>query len=241
MPAASKLPPALARLATGALDLLWPERCVGCDTPGTLLCEDCAKRLPTIDRRWACPFCGAPFGWLVCTDCTGPSPELPRIVSAFAHEGAAARLVTVYKDEHERRLAPLLAEAIHLALHSAFEEDGEIVTLDAIAFIPSTEEALARRGFDPMQGVARELSARIDLPVADALIHYSSGDQRELTGEERAENVRGSFEATGDVFGARLLLIDDVVTTGSSLREAARALAARGARVALAASVTRVW
>ncbi len=234
--------PRLARFVEGALEFLWPARCVGCDEPGTLLCEACAASLPVIDQRYACPHCGAPFGWLVCTNCAEPAPELERVASAFAYEGVAERLVKVYKDDHERRLAPVLAEALRFALENLAASAPEALpSLDAIAFIPATEEAYLRRGFDHMELVARELSKRLDVPVADVLIHHRSGDQRELGGEERAENVRGSFEVAGDVWGSRLLLVDDVITTGASLRESARSLVARGATVPLAASVARVW
>ncbi len=240
--------PTLARLIDGAFEFLWPARCVGCDEPGTLLCAECAEALPVIDQRFSCPRCGAPFGWLVCTNCAEPIPEIGRMISAFAYEGVAERLVKVYKDEHERRLAPILAEALHLALENlaecvpaARDAPEPAAGFDAIAFVPATEEAFLRRGFDHMEDVARELSRRLGLPVADVLVHHHSGDQRELGGEERTENVRGSFEVVGDVWGSRLLLVDDVVTTGASLREAARALVARGASVPVAASVARVW
>ncbi len=234
--------PLLGRAVDAALEFLWPARCVGCDEPGTLLCPECAAGLSAIDQRFACPRCGAPFGWLACTGCTEPAPELGRVVSAFAYEGVAERLVKVYKDEHERRLAPLLAEALRFAVENLAEcEPTALPALDAIAFIPATEEAYLRRGFDHMELVARELAKRLCLPVADVLVHHRSGDQRELGGEERAENVRGSFEVAGEVWGSRLLLVDDVITTGSSLREAARALVSRGALVPLAASVARVW
>ncbi len=234
--------PLLTRLVEGALEFLWPARCVGCDEPGTLLCPACAASLPAIDQRFACPHCGAPFGWLVCTNCTEPAPELGRVASAFAYEGVVERLVKVYKDEHERRLAPLLAEALRFAIENLAEcEPSVLEAIDAIAFIPATEQAYLRRGFDHMELVARELSKRIGLPVADVLVHHRAGDQRELGGEEREENVRGTFEVMGEVWGSRLLLVDDVITTGASLREAARALVARGAFVPLGASVARVW
>lgn len=233
---------ARGRSAAGLVaDFLWPERCVGCDKPGTLLCEDCAANLPLIEQRYACPRCGAPFGWLVCTQCDETWDEIGQLVSALGYEGVAKALVTVYKDGHERRLAPVLAQLIA----SALEQSGALAKLerplDALAFIPSTPAAYNRRGFDPMEDVARELSSRMGLPMVDVLAHEDVEDQRRLGRAERAENVRGSFVALGDLWQSRLLLIDDVVTTGASARAAAAALKSRGASVLVCASVCRVW
>lgn len=64
----------LRRVARTAIEdvseLLWPTRCVGCDVPGSLLCDSCRRSLPAIDQRTACPRCGAPFGDLICTECS---------------------------------------------------------------------------------------------------------------------------------------------------------------------------
>lgn len=68
--------PVLDRLASGlnvakggVEELLWPTRCVLCDVPGTLLCEDCRLEIPYIDSLHACPYCGQAYGKLVCIDC----------------------------------------------------------------------------------------------------------------------------------------------------------------------------
>ena len=214
---------------------------MGCDLPGTLLCDECREALPVIDQDFACPRCGAPFASIVCTECSAEWTEIGRTVSALVFDGTARRLVTVYKDAHERRLAPILAGLIHRALEESGALAGLEAPLDAIAFIPSTPSAYARRGFDPMEGVAAELAPLLGLPAIDVLAHEDVGDQRALGRSERAANVQGSFAAIGDLFEMRLLLIDDVITTGASARAAALALASHGATVEVCASVARVW
>ena len=228
-------------------ELLWPTRCIGCDYPGELLCERCRASLPWIEQRWACPSCGAPFGWLTCTECHHEW-EPRATICAMGFEGTAARMATTLKDHHELRLAPVIAAAMATALDEASAwpaHDGrprfDSEALDAIAFVPATAEAFLRRGFDHMELVARALSAETGIPLADVLARCEALDQRGLSREERAANAEGTIKVLEDVSDLRILLIDDVITTGASIREATRALCARGVAEVTACSLCRVW
>jgi hypothetical protein len=112
--------------------------------------------------------------------------------------------------------------------------------LDGMVFVPATHEAYLRRGFDHMEYVARELAAITGLEVFDALARTSARDQRELGREARAANAARTYAVAQEVYGARILLIDDVITTGASMREAVRSLQAAGAEQVWAASIARV-
>lgn len=233
--------------AEGMAEILWPTRCVACEQPGELLCEKCREGLPWIEQRLACPTCGAPYGFLTCTECEGDW-SARSTVAALGFSGAPARMVTCLKDAHELRLAPVIAAALLGALEEAAAwpaEDGlarfDASATDALCFVPATPAARARRGFDHMELVARELSAALGVPLACLLARSSRHDQRELGREERAANLAGTVRAREDVSGARLLLIDDVATTGASVNEAARALLARGAASVTACVLARVW
>ena len=237
--------PGLVGQAAG--ELLWPTRCIVCEQPGPLLCDACRAELPWIEQRWACPVCGAPFGSLVCTECARDWPTRS-CVCALPFDGAGARMAICLKDAHERRLAPVMAAAIATALDEAASwpaTDGrprhDPTLLDALCFVPATAEAYRRRGFDHMELVARELSWVLSLPLADLLARAPARDQRGLGREERARNLAGTVEVLGDVEGLHLLLVDDVVTTGSSLRACADALLARGAASVSACALARVW
>nr|MCR4870315.1 ComF family protein [Atopobiaceae bacterium] len=113
--------------------------------------------------------------------------------------------------------------------------------LDAIAFVPATAAAYRRRGFDHMELVARALSRETGIPLADVLVRPRAKDQRGLTRDERAANLAGTIRSIEDVSDLRILLIDDVITTGASIREATRALDARGAEAVTACALCRVW
>lgn len=234
-------------LLEGLAEALWPTRCVGCDQPGELVCERCRASLPWVEQRLACPVCGAPYGWLTCTECDG-SWSARCSIAALGFSGAAARMVTCLKDGHELRLAPVMAAAMLTALEEASAWpalDGaprfSPSAIDGVCFVPATAAAFSRRGFDHMEFVARELCAASGLVLVDALVRPSARDQRALGRTERAANLEGTMRACEDVSGMRLLVLDDVATTGASLNEAARALLARGATSVTACALARVW
>lgn len=231
----------------GLQELAWPTRCVGCDTPGALLCEECRARLPWICQRWACPNCGAPFGWLTCTQCEEPW-EMRCVVCALGFDRVSSQMVACLKDAHELRLAPVNAAAMACALEEAAAWEGvdgtprfDATGLDALCFVPATERAYGHRGFDHMELVSRELSVLTGIPLADVLVRAAGRDQRSLGREDRARNLRDAIEVVDDVSGMRVLLADDVVTTGASMRAAARALLSRGAESVTGCALTRVW
>lgn len=233
--------------AEAVAELLWPTRCVGCDLPGELLCEQCRACLPWIDQRLACPVCGAPFGFLTCTECK--RDWLTRsCVCAMPFRGIAARLATTLKDGHELRLAPVIAAAIATALDEATEWpacDGharfDAASIDALCFVPATAAAYRRRGFDHMELVARELSWLLSIPLADVLIRAEGRDQRSLGKKDRERNLKGTVDVLADVHGMRLLLADDVITTGASVGACTEALLTRGAASVTACALGRVW
>lgn len=228
-------------------ELLSPTRCVGCDLPGELLCDKCMRELPWFAQARACPNCGAPTGDLTCTECDEPW-ETRATICAMGFEGPAARMVPALKDYHELRLAPVMASAMLCALEEAAlfaAADGrprfDPRAVDGVCFVPATAAAYRRRGFDHMELVAARLARELGLPLVDALVRESLHDQRDLGQLEREKNLAGSVRTVADVCGMRLLLADDVITTGASVRECARALLARGAGEVTAVSFARVW
>lgn len=234
-------------IADAAAEMLWPTRCVSCDMPGELLCERCRAQMPWISQRWACPTCGTPFGWLTCTGCEGEW-EARATICALTFGQTSSQMVACLKDRSELRLAPINAAAIASALEEAAAwpaPDGrpryDAESTDALCFVPATHEAVTRRGFDHMALVSRELSTYLRIPLADVLMRSSRKDQRTLGRGERESNLAGTVRVIDDVAGMNLLLADDVVTSGASMREAARALLARGAASVTCCSLARVW
>lgn len=228
-------------------ELIWPTLCIGCDAPGSLLCDECRLALPWIEQRCACPVCGAPHGFLTCTACDGVS-SLRSLVAALSFEGVPARMVRAFKDFHDVRLAPFMAAALAWALEEAsawLAADGQprwsAAATDLLCFVPATEETVARRGYDHMALVAPHLARELGLVTADILARRSARDQRGLSRDERDANLKGTVCVLEEVTGLNILLIDDVATTGASLRATSEALYERGAASVTGAVFARVW
>lgn len=232
-------------------ELLWPTRCIVCDEPGELLCKDCRESFPWIAQQWACPNCGAPFGYLACTECDAPKGELwesRACICSCPLEGVGRLLAVAHKDRHERRLAAVIAAIMATSLDEAsswLAQDGlprfEAAQTDALCFVPATQEAYRRRGFDHMETIARNLSQMLCVPYADVLARPYGKDQRRLTKDERLRNTQAAIEVVSDIQGCNLLLVDDVITTGASIRAATKALLGKGAKSVVACSLARTW
>lgn len=215
-------------------EMVWASRCVICDRPGALLCPSCRSRLPYIDRWQACPRCGAPAGRIICTECNHFTLQerglgaLPyrRCTSVLVHDERTRCIVTAYKDAGEQRLGDLIADLCADAVSPAVGAGRRVV-----AYIPSSKKALTRRGFDHAQATARQLAKRLDMPLQGLFERPRAKDQRELNRAQRQENMRTSIMLKPRAARAvphRVLLYDDVYTTGATLCAASEALYAAG-------------
>jgi predicted amidophosphoribosyltransferase len=143
-------------------------------------------------------------------------------------------MVTLFKDAAELRLAPELGRL-------AAEAAGEWASwADALVPVPPAPAALRRRGFDHTARIACETAAAMGLPALDALSCRPRRDQRTLSRRQRLANAEGSLRPVpGVALPARLVVLDDVTTTGATLDSAARALLAAGALEVRALAVGR--
>lgn len=179
-----------------------------------------------IDPARSCLHCGAPFGAMVCTECVGAKTDLDRCLAAAVFDGPVGRIVRAYKDGGERRLAAEIARImLGAAVRAQREAPGDMEGCSSArtrwVFVPATASAFRRRGFDHMELIARHLSGRSDIPLLDALVKHGSSDQRELGRADRLAEALGAYEVVLSVRGKRILLIDDVITTGATMSAAA--------------------
>lgn len=235
-----------------ALEALSPTRCAGCERPGALICERCLVDLRLIDPAHSCLRCSAPHGDLVCTECmpvdaSGDRPQASgahglwdaasgRCLAMAEFDGPLPRMIRTYKDAGERRLADLfgemLADTAHHAEAVAPDRYGGLLSqADALVFVPATAAAFRRRGFDHMEAVARRLSELTGVRLIDALVKHGSADQRLMGRLGRRVRAQGAYEVVEEgIGGRRLVLVDDVITTGATLAAAAGALCDGGAK-----------
>jgi predicted amidophosphoribosyltransferase len=223
------------RLLEDLAELLFPTRCSGCELPGAVLCDACREALPRIDRVGACPRCGAPFGHLTCTECWNRAWSFSAALALGEFERPLSRAVVLHKDAGERRLAAVLGTL--LAEQIAAEWPG---WPEAVTFVPATRAALRRRGFDHGRAIADTIATELDIPLVETLARSEARDQRALGRIARAANAAGTFSATGEVV-ERIVLTDDVFTTGATLDAASIALLDAGAQEVRVAAVARTW
>jgi predicted amidophosphoribosyltransferase len=203
------------------LDLLLPRRCVVCAIPGPTACERCTASLPRLAGT-LCARCGAPVVWPVerCRECAGRRLAFASARAAVEYDAAVRALVSAWKERGLRGLAAFAASVV--------EEVVPPPSAQLITFVPPDGDRSVKRGHHPPARLARELGERWNLPV-EALLGRTRPlrPQRGLARDERRRNVRGAFRA--DEARGRLLLVDDVYTTGATVAAAASALHAAGA------------
>ena len=212
----------LGRLGSAALDLLYPPRCVGCDRAGAFLCAACAGSLkdaapPRCSRCWRPNPNTDP-----CFDCQAAPPAYDGLRSAFVYQGTARALVHALK----YRQATVLAQPVASLMAEAARRHG--LEVDVLIPVPLSGLRGRIRGYNQAEVLARAVGRELDLPVwprALARRRHTSPQARAPDAEARRRNVAGAFACRErDVAGRRVLLLDDVTTTGATLADCARAL-----------------
>ncbi|MBW9110120.1 phosphoribosyltransferase family protein [Microbacterium ureisolvens] len=202
---------AVREACADALALLLPVSCAGCDEADVVLCERCALALAPDPRE---QIVAAPGGAVA-------------VWSGLALEGVAARVLRAVKEDGRTSLAAALAPALSSALAHAGEANAVLVPM------PTSRQAYRRRGYRVPDLLVRRTGRRPRRLLRHA---RRTSDQRGLDRDARARNVADSLVAS-DAAGLRVVVVDDVVTTGASLGEAVRALRAAGADVVAAVTV----
>jgi len=221
------------------LDFLFPASCAYCSSPVResrvpRFCEQCWSDLSPLQGP-VCPSCGRAFGSPValehspeheCLACRKDPPRYDQALAAGIFEGPLREAIHVYK------YRPLRALGGPLAAWMA-EQVRMTVPLDLAMPVPLHRSRLRHRGFNQALLLAQGVCGRFSVPLSfDNLVRTRhTRPQVELSGRERAENVRGAFAVArpGEVQDRKVLLIDDVFTTGATMNECAKVLKDAGA------------
>ncbi len=205
------------------LDLLLGSRCAVCATPGRALCRSCRAALPRDPvEAWPSP----------------TPPGLARPVAVGEYTGALKLLVNAHKEQHRFALARPLGELLAASVRGHLA--GRPGTPVLLVPVPSGPAVVRRRGHDPLARVVLGAAATlrgegVEVSVTRVLCTVRrTEDQAGLGAAARSANLAGSMACRarpGDAAGAVRLVVDDVITTGATVREAQRALEEAGAVV----------
>ncbi len=215
-------------LATVAVNLLFPKRCVGCDREGAFLCQRCLEDLPILETPF-CFLCSQPGSLIMglCRSCWSRPLEIDGIRAPYRMEGAVRQAVHALKYQGVRSLAPTLGRLL------AEFMDFNHISADLLVPVPLHRSRERRRGYNQSLLLAQEAGELAGLPVSrDALLRLRStpAQARSASEAERRSNVSGAFVAeTSLVQGRRVLVVDDVCTTGATMESCAIALKEAGA------------
>jgi ComF family protein len=215
----------VGRLAEMLVDALLPPACAFCGRPGQMVCLDCLSAIQWV-REPVCELCGRPVQGGRCRDCRTNPPALQTIRSATYYQDPVKRLVHRFKYEGlfalSRPLGRLMVEA-----WPAWERP-----VDLVVPIPLHSRRRSERGYNQSELLVTEMCRHVNLTADNRALTRVRWTQPQLglTADERRANVHGAFVADpARVAGKRVLLVDDVCTTGSTLTAAAMALQDAGA------------
>lgn len=206
------------------LEFLAPDCCIVCNAEGLCLCDKCASQT-LITKKPSCVLCNAltPYGQL-CKSCRSGT-RLSGASISYRYEGVTKELIKRLKYHRQRSIARFFGSRLISPGHATF---------DLVSFVPSDGKARRARGYNQAELLAKQFAKMNNLPLQATLLRKKHARQVDLSRRQRLEMIQGNFVSYGNsVAGKNILLVDDVITTGATLRECAKTLKAAGA--------TKVW
>lgn len=244
----------LKNAALTALDMVFPMTCAACSEwtgdEGLCVCRECSSKIKIIDESVPlCSKCGKPLAAAagsedifpnknsntICPRCSLPAQTAEgtffKIRAAAVYDGILSELIIKFKYQNAERLASFFAAL----LFEAYRRYPEISSPDVVASVPLHPLRRFKRGYNQSDLIARGFVRLAGLNYRESLLRraYSTPQQAKLSAAIRRKNVAGAFvvprRSFDSVKGKKILLIDDVMTTGSTLDACARALMSAGA------------
>lgn len=238
----------MVKMLKALADFVYPRICIGCGRGAGAdeahLCWDCLAGLVPISDPY-CDTCGDPVDGRIghrytCSMCRNHAPGFDRARSAVRYSGAVCGALQRFKYNHDMSPLTDLGRLLDACIDAHYRSE----PLDAVAYVPLYPSRERARSYNQSRLLARAVARTRGIPLVSRKCLRrvrETGTQTGLNARERRANVRKAF-AVGDrgwIEGRRLLLIDDVMTTGATVSECARALKAAGAVRVHVASVAR--
>lgn len=216
------------------LDFLFPPKCINCGREGEYICKKCLATAVAI-KPPVCPICLLPVKSNRKCDCRYWQ-SLDRLNSPYTFHGNIRKAVIQFKFNNLRAMAPFLAG---LLKHYLADRP---VTCDVLVPVPLHKKRLRQRGYNQSSLLAKELGKLTGVKPEPLLVRvrYSQSQVGSLSASQRRQNVANAFSCTdGRIKGRKVLLIDDVATTGATLDACAGALKKAGATMVQALTLAR--
>ena len=205
-------------------------RCLSCGREifdGGYLCDDCKKDLPLNDGN-ICDRCGRKTiqSQMACTTCKQGVQNFNKARSSFDYQKPVRQFIQKLKFYNKRFYAEVLAEYLAITYFK------NMFAPDVITYVPMTEKAKRKRGYNQSEMLAKELSKRVNVEVVDCLVKIKETKrQAKLNKAQRMKNLQGAFRVVDRklVKNKRVLLVDDVLTTGTTVNTVSEKLLKAGA------------
>ncbi|MCR5526092.1 MAG: ComF family protein [Lachnospiraceae bacterium] len=214
-------------------DILFPRRCPVCDEVmvfrSGLICKTCKPRVIPV-RQPFCACCGKPLissEAELCKICMVESRAFDKARAAVIYNDAAARIILDMKDNNKRENTDFIAECIIERLSKELKMFGA----EGIIPVPLDEDAYMRRGFNQSELIALKLSKYLHIPIYNSVVKRlkAAKQQKSLDLNGRRKNLKRSFIIQkNDVKLKRVILVDDVYTTGCTADELSSVLKSKG-------------
>lgn len=228
---------AIVTIAKGFINLIYPLHCANCrtylDTSNeTGLCGLCMADIRR-NPKPHCISCGRPVdeAFKACPECRKTKFHFKSAHSAYVYDGALKELIHAFKYKGMLSLSATLSGL----MTDFIKENGAILEdIDVITFVPLDGRRLRERGFNQSKVIAARIAQDAGIGLVGTILEksHTTRHQNELSRDERLTNLKGAFKVRRDakVKDLRILLIDDVMTTGSTLSECSKTLLDGGAR-----------
>jgi ComF family protein len=225
------------KLGRSVLEIVYPRRCLCCGDPllfqGSLrfpICRSCGQALSPIEAERRCLVCSIPLISELqrCTRCSERRYSFTSNFSLYEYRGPIRQIISQFKFSNRRSLAGLIARLLRSELECRY-------TGLPLVPVPGSRRSVRRRGWDPMHEVARALHRTGGSETLALLVRPSGSPQKGLRYQERRDNIHGTIRLRR--FGKRLgglpervVLLDDIFTSGATADECARVLRQGGVR-----------
>lgn len=206
--------------------LIYPNTCLSCGeiiNEGEYFCDCCFEMLERVDLDKQCIKCGLPKGKC---DCRKKIYVFDAITAPFYNKGGAQNAMYTYKFARREYVSVFFAQQMSLNVKYMYTD----VCFDGICYVPLSKKSYRKRGFNQSKKIAGYMSEILKIPLVENALGCKNKrkSQHKTDADKREENVKGKYFPLKKVSG-RILLVDDIKTTGATLNECAKQLLSAGA------------